>query len=116
MPLIPAWGGRGRRISEFEASLVYKVSARTARATHRETLSRKTKKKKKKKKKDFVLLILIMYRCVCIHVEARGVRCLVWVLGTEWVLQKSRTTLCPSLGLVYLHPVGKCEPPEPGLV
>jgi hypothetical protein len=26
------------------------VSARTARATHRETLSRKTKKKKKKKK------------------------------------------------------------------
>jgi hypothetical protein len=26
-------GGRGRRISEFEVSLVYKVSARTARAT-----------------------------------------------------------------------------------
>jgi hypothetical protein len=25
-------GGRGRRISEFEASLVYKVSSRTARA------------------------------------------------------------------------------------
>jgi hypothetical protein len=28
-PLIPALGSRGRRISEFEASLVYKVSART---------------------------------------------------------------------------------------
>jgi hypothetical protein len=28
-------GGRGRWISEFEASLVYRVSSRTARATQR---------------------------------------------------------------------------------
>jgi hypothetical protein len=28
-------GGRGRRISEFEASLIYKVSSRTARAKQR---------------------------------------------------------------------------------
>jgi hypothetical protein len=28
-------GGRGMRISEFEASLVYRVSSRTARATQR---------------------------------------------------------------------------------
>jgi hypothetical protein len=28
-------GGRGRQISEFEASLVYRVSFRTARATQR---------------------------------------------------------------------------------
>jgi hypothetical protein len=28
-------GGRGRRISEFEASLFYRVSSRTARATQR---------------------------------------------------------------------------------
>jgi hypothetical protein len=41
-------GGRGRQISEFEASLVYKVSSRTARAIQRN--SRKKKKKKKKKK------------------------------------------------------------------
>ena len=41
MPLIPALG---RWISEFEASLVYKVSSRTAKAT--EKPSRKTKKKK----------------------------------------------------------------------
>jgi hypothetical protein len=35
-PLISALlGGRGRRISEFEASLVYKVSSRTARAIQR---------------------------------------------------------------------------------
>jgi hypothetical protein len=32
-PLIPALGGRGRQISEFEASLVFLVNSRTARAT-----------------------------------------------------------------------------------
>jgi hypothetical protein len=36
-------GGRGKRISEFETSLVYRVSSRTARL-HRETLSKKKKK------------------------------------------------------------------------
>jgi hypothetical protein len=41
-------GGRGRQISEFEASLVYRVSSRTARL-YRSTLSRKTKKKERKK-------------------------------------------------------------------
>jgi hypothetical protein len=45
-------GGRGRWISEFEASLVYRVSSRTARATQRNPVSKKTKKKKKKKKKE----------------------------------------------------------------
>jgi hypothetical protein len=39
-------GGRGRRISEFEASLVYKVSSRTARATQRNPVSGGGKKKK----------------------------------------------------------------------
>jgi hypothetical protein len=39
-------GGRGRRISEFEASLVYKVSSRTARATQRNPVSKKPKRKK----------------------------------------------------------------------
>jgi hypothetical protein len=43
--------GRGRRISEFEASLVFRVSSRTARATQRNPVSRKKKKKKKRKKK-----------------------------------------------------------------
>jgi hypothetical protein len=32
-------GGRGRRISEFEASLVYRLSSRTARATQRNPVS-----------------------------------------------------------------------------
>jgi hypothetical protein len=43
-------GGRGRRISEFEVSLVYKVSSRTARATQRNPVSKNQKKKKKKEK------------------------------------------------------------------
>jgi hypothetical protein len=48
-------GGRGRRISEFEASLVYKVSSRIARATQRipvlkKQTNKKTNQKKKKKK------------------------------------------------------------------
>jgi hypothetical protein len=39
-------GGRGRQISEFKASLVYKVSSRTARAIKRNpVLKKKTKQK-----------------------------------------------------------------------
>jgi hypothetical protein len=44
-------GGRGRQISEFEASLVYKVSSRTTKATQRNPVSKKQNKKKKTKKK-----------------------------------------------------------------
>jgi hypothetical protein len=44
-------GGRGRWISEFEASLVYRVSSRTARATQRNPVSKKPKPKNQKKKK-----------------------------------------------------------------
>jgi hypothetical protein len=39
-------GGRGRRISEFEASLVYKVSSRTARAIQRNPVSKKKKRER----------------------------------------------------------------------
>jgi hypothetical protein len=41
-------GGRSRRISEFEASLVYKMSSRTARARQRNPVLKKKKKKKKR--------------------------------------------------------------------
>jgi hypothetical protein len=44
-------GGRGRRISEFEASMVYKVSSRTARATQRNPVLKKNPQKKKKKER-----------------------------------------------------------------
>jgi hypothetical protein len=38
-------GGRGRRISEFEASLVYRASSRTARTTQRNPVWRKKGRK-----------------------------------------------------------------------
>jgi hypothetical protein len=45
-------GGRGRWISEFEASLVYRVSFRTARATQKIPVLKKTKTKTKTNKKQ----------------------------------------------------------------
>jgi hypothetical protein len=60
-PLIPALGGgRGRQISEFKASLVYRVSSRTARTTQRNPISKnqkqnKTKQQNKNKKKNSLI-------------------------------------------------------------
>jgi hypothetical protein len=45
-------GGRGRWISEFKASLVYRVSSRTIRAPQRNPVSKTKKKKKKKEGKE----------------------------------------------------------------
>jgi hypothetical protein len=42
-------GGRGRWISEFNASLVYRVSSRTARAIQRNPVSKNKNKNKTKK-------------------------------------------------------------------
>jgi hypothetical protein len=56
-------GGRGRWISEFEASLVYKMSSRTARATQRNPVSKNQKKKKKKKERK-KSIILISSECL----------------------------------------------------
>jgi hypothetical protein len=44
-------GGRGRQISEFEASLVYKVSSRIARAIQRNPVSKNKKQNKTKQNK-----------------------------------------------------------------
>jgi hypothetical protein len=44
-------GGRGRQISEFQASLIYRVSSRTARAIQRNPVSKNQKKKRKKEKR-----------------------------------------------------------------
>ena len=44
-------GGRGKQITEFQASLVYRLRSRTARATQRYPVSKKTKKKKRINKK-----------------------------------------------------------------
>jgi hypothetical protein len=46
-------GGRGRQISEFEASLVYRVSSRTPKATQKNPISKneRTNERKKERKK-----------------------------------------------------------------
>jgi hypothetical protein len=43
-------GGRGRQISEFKASLVYRVSSRIAKATQRNPVLKKQKQKQKQNK------------------------------------------------------------------
>jgi hypothetical protein len=48
MPPIPALG---RQISEFKASLVYRVSSRTARATQRNPVTKKKKKTTKERER-----------------------------------------------------------------
>jgi hypothetical protein len=44
-------GGRGRQISEFETSLVYRVSPRTAKATQRKPVWKNRTKKQKQRTK-----------------------------------------------------------------
>jgi hypothetical protein len=50
-------GGRGRQISEFKASLVYKVSSRTARATQRNPFSKNKTKQNKTTKNVYMKAI-----------------------------------------------------------
>jgi hypothetical protein len=56
-------GGRGTRISEFEASLVYRVSSRTARTTQRNPVLKKQKQKQQQKKSFLFLKIYLFYVC-----------------------------------------------------
>ena len=58
-------GGRGRRISEFEASLDYRVSSRTARATQR------NKNKQNKTKKWISKYLKMVCVCVCLREKER---------------------------------------------
>jgi hypothetical protein len=45
-------GGKSRQISEFKASLISRVSSRTARATQRNPVSKKQKTKQKQTNKQ----------------------------------------------------------------
>jgi hypothetical protein len=63
-------GGRGRQISDFEASLVYKVSSRIARAIQRNHVSKNLKKKKKrKKKKEKKRMVVSRFSCFLTNTE-----------------------------------------------
>jgi hypothetical protein len=61
-------GDRGRRISEFKASLVYKVSSRAARAIQRNPVS-KTKQNKTKQNKKYILYTERMYICLYTNIR-----------------------------------------------
>jgi hypothetical protein len=49
--LNPSTWGRGRHLSQFEASLIYRASSRIASATQRNLVKRKRKKKEKEKER-----------------------------------------------------------------
>jgi hypothetical protein len=55
-------GGRGKLISEFEASLVYR-EFQTARATQRNPVFKNQKPKKKRRKGERIWI----YKCGCIE-------------------------------------------------
>jgi hypothetical protein len=86
-------GGRGRQISEFMASLVYRVSSRTARAIQRNPDSKKQKKKKQKqtnKQKNSTLNLI-----------EEEVRNILELIGTEDFLNK--TSLTQALRSIINH-------------
>jgi hypothetical protein len=62
-PVIPALGRQRQWISEFEASLVYRVSSRTARAIQRNPVLKKPThtKKPNKPKKEMALLMAVSH-------------------------------------------------------
>ena len=45
-------GGRGRRISEFKASLIYRASTRTARTTQRNPVSKDRRERERQRDRD----------------------------------------------------------------
>ena len=67
-------GGRGRRISEFGASLVYRVSSRTARATQRNPASKTKQNKTNKQRNKYTQIYfrLILCKISGVFLEIRG--------------------------------------------
>jgi hypothetical protein len=70
-------GGRSGWVCEFEASLVYRVSSKTARATQRNLV---TKKQKKENKKNIFFSLCVCAHATCSQVpkEARRGCCTSW--------------------------------------
>jgi hypothetical protein len=87
-------GGRGRWISEFEASLVYRVSSRIARATQR-NLVLKRKKKEEEKEKRYPAHFFLLFSFFLLPLSSSSS----FKLGVCYVLQAS---LEPSIVLLQL--------------
>jgi hypothetical protein len=108
----PSLGGRGRQISEFEASLVYKVSSRTARATQRNHVSKnKTKqnKTKKRKKRSLVFLVKLILKHFLLLLDGGGVHTS-HVCGADRKLSEDPSTLLIRVSAVVsvaLHNLGQ---------
>jgi hypothetical protein len=63
-------GGRGRQISEFKASLVYRVSSRTTRATQRNPVSKnKQNNNNNNKNKNVIPMTLQVVLILAIFLE-----------------------------------------------
>jgi hypothetical protein len=60
-------GGRGRRISEFEVILVYRVSSRTSRATQRNPVSKTNKQTKKQKNQNKIKYTVVPSTHMVVH-------------------------------------------------
>jgi hypothetical protein len=73
--------GRGRQISEFEASRLYKVRSRTARAIQRNPVSKKKKQKHKTKTKKrnvhMIITYIGMYNVIHMYYELINAKVLV---------------------------------------
>jgi uncharacterized membrane protein (DUF485 family) len=72
-------GGRGRWISEFEASLVYKLSSRTVRGTQKNLVSKKQNKQR--------------YKVKCLSTSSMLMRYVSFELVSAYMMVKLKTTL-----------------------
>jgi hypothetical protein len=110
MPVGFAEGERGRWISEFEASLVYKVSSRTARAIQRNPVSKKKRKKKGRKPMHacgptswahLFMSLPYAYMTMWLDVHAFSRSCYIWALFT---CKHTCSCACPApVPLCALH-------------
>jgi hypothetical protein len=80
-------GGRGRQISEFEDSMVYRVSSRTARATQRNPVS-KTKQNKTKQNKKTKNNNKTLFRCAVSKFSANT-----WIVSCDAALESRSVTV-----------------------
>ena len=89
-------GGKGRQISEFEGSLVYKVSSRTARAIERNPVS---KNKKTKQNKKYVPPYLVLQRLYMLRnvLEIENI-----ILSEVTQTQKDKQSMCSLMSRYQL--------------
>jgi hypothetical protein len=93
-------------MSEFEASLVYRVSSSTARATQRNPVSKNQIKNQKKKKKSDWIFVFFLDFCNRISLHSS-----VWT-GTHYVAQASSQLEAIPLPQLPKYWAYRYEPPS----